>query len=191
MSRILVSYASATGTTESVATELGAELRRLGHDVVVRPCRTAPASYAFDAVVIGSSVHHHRWLAEAMRYLQAEAPDLAERPTWLFQTGPCADGEEGGHVGATPVPDQVLRYALDIGAAGPATFSRPDDTWNRGTRPTWTGTGPCFGPFGDEDGVRAWAAVISSWTEHHHAPAASGADRPAGDDAARRDPALV
>ena len=173
MSRILVSFASASGTTKAVATELGAELRRLGHDVVVRPCRTSPGSFAFDAVVVGSSLHHGRWLRDAMSYIQAEAPDLAERSTWLFQTGPCADGEEGGHVGATPVPDQVLRYALDIGAAGPATFSQPDEAQDPESRPTWIGTGPCFGPFGHDDGIRAWAAVMSSWVGRRHAPAAA------------------
>lgn len=169
MSRILVSYATATGTTGKVATDLATELRRQGHDVVVRACREAPVSYHFDAVVIGSAVHHRRWLDEAMRYLKAEAPDLAERPTWLFQTGPCADGEEGGHVGATPVPDQVLSYARNIGAAGPATFSRSDPTLDPSSPATWVGTGPCFGPFGDDDGIHSWAQVISASAERHQA----------------------
>lgn len=190
MSKILVSYATDTGTAKAVATDLGAELRRLGHDVLVHSCQVSPPSYAFDVVVIGSSLRHGHWLPDAMRYLKAEAPDLAERPTWLFQIGPCADGELEGHVGATPVPDRVVRFARDIGAAGPATFSPADEPTAAGARQTWVGTGPCFGPFGDDDGTRAWAAVISSWAQRH-APASAVPGHPGGADPESRDPALV
>ena len=164
MSRILVSYATRTGTTRDVAAALADELVRRGHEVDVLPCRRSPSSYHYDAVVVGSAVHHHHWLPEAQAYLQAEAPDLSERPTWLFQTGACADGEVEGHVGATRAPHRVLELVRTIGAAGPATFSRPDGEEQDRLAGRWIATGPCFGPFGSEDGTRAWADMISAYT---------------------------
>jgi menaquinone-dependent protoporphyrinogen oxidase len=170
MSRILVSFASRSGTTREVAQALGAELERLGHDVDVLPCRRSPSSYHYDTVVLGSAMHRGQWLPEALAYLHAEAPDLGERPTWLFQTGPCGDGEAEGHVGVTPVPARVVEQVRDIGAAGPATFSRPDpDLAGHETTDRWVATGPCFGPFGSEDGVRAWAEMIDAFAHDRHA----------------------
>lgn len=170
MSKILVSYASRTGTTHEVANALAEELRRLGQDVDVLPCRRSPSAYHYDAVVLGSAVHRSQWLPEALGYLKAEAPDLSERPTWLFQTAPCSDGEVEGHVGFTAAPARVLEHIRDIGAAGPATFSRPEGDAGPVPHPSrWIATGPCFGPFGSEDGARTWAEMIAAFTPDHRA----------------------
>jgi menaquinone-dependent protoporphyrinogen oxidase len=171
MSRILVSYASRTGTTRAVATALGHELVRSGQDVDVLPCRQSPSAYHYDAVVLGSGVHRGHWSPDALDYLHAEAPDLGERPTWLFQTGPCGDGEVEGHVGGTFTPTRVLELVRDLGAAGPATFSRSEDGREADGSSRWVATGPCFGPFGSEDGVRSWAQMILDHAHGRPAPA--------------------
>lgn len=92
MSRVLVAYATRMGSTREVAEAIAERLEQAGLDVDVRPCAQAPDAWKYDAVIIGSAVYLRQWDKTGLDYLRAQAPDLAERPTWLFQTGPCGEG---------------------------------------------------------------------------------------------------
>ena len=46
---------------------------------------------AYDAVVLGSAVYAGRWLAPATSLVARLQPQLAERPVWLFSSGPIGD----------------------------------------------------------------------------------------------------
>src|SRR5690606_28770719 len=63
-------------------------LRTDGIDAVVRPAQEMPTPDDFDACVVGGAVYMGSWLDEGTRYLERFAPDLAERPVWLFSSGP-------------------------------------------------------------------------------------------------------
>jgi len=91
MTRVLIAYASKMGSTQEIAEKIGNRLSDAGFDVVVRSCADAPPVGEFSAVIIGSALYVRRWLKEATRYLAREAPNLAGRPTYLFQSGPCSD----------------------------------------------------------------------------------------------------
>lgn len=85
---VLVTYATAAGSTAGVAQRIADRLISDGFDVSCLPVdkvRDPIASY--DAVVIGSAIHGQAWLPEATRFVEKHAAELAGRPTWLFSVG--------------------------------------------------------------------------------------------------------
>ena len=103
MNRVLVAYASKMDSTREIADKIGSRLDEAGFDVLVRSCADAPPAKEFSAVVIGSAIYMRRWLKDATTYLAREAHELAGRPTYLFQSGPCSDKPSdsvGGHTAA-------------------------------------------------------------------------------------------
>jgi menaquinone-dependent protoporphyrinogen oxidase len=92
---VLVTYATAAGSTAGVAQRIADRLISDGFDVSCLPVdevRDPIASY--DAIVIGSAIHGQAWLPEAVRFIEKHAAELAGRPTWLFSVGmPAALGK--------------------------------------------------------------------------------------------------
>jgi menaquinone-dependent protoporphyrinogen oxidase len=85
-SRVLVGYATAGGSTQSIAERIADVLRDAGLTVVCRPVGPGLEPGAFDAVVVGSAVHGMAWLRPAVDFLSrlpaGEAPSL-----WCFSVG--------------------------------------------------------------------------------------------------------
>lgn len=92
--RVLVGYATRMGSTAEIAEAIGEELRAQGHIVLVSNCQTAPPPTEFDAVILGSPIYLRGWDKSVVSYLRTHVRDLAERPTWLFHSGPCGPGAE-------------------------------------------------------------------------------------------------
>lgn len=91
--KILVSYASAAGSTRGVAERLAARLAARGHAIECDSINARPDPAGFDVVVIGSAVHDQAWLPEAMRWLDTHRPALRNEPVWAFSVGvPAAVG---------------------------------------------------------------------------------------------------
>jgi menaquinone-dependent protoporphyrinogen oxidase len=84
---VLVAYASAHGSTRSIAERIGAVLAEHGERVEVRAVSSVGGADAYTAIVLGSAVHSRAWLAEATDFLERERDTLAERPVWLFSVG--------------------------------------------------------------------------------------------------------
>jgi len=84
--RILVAYASATGSTIDVAAAIGETLGAGGLAVDVKPVQQAlPVDGArYRAVVLGSAVQHGTWLPEAIDFARAQQPTLGRLPVALF-----------------------------------------------------------------------------------------------------------
>jgi menaquinone-dependent protoporphyrinogen oxidase len=115
---VLVVFASRLESTAVIARVIGDQLTQRGLEVDVRPTTSALDAGRYSAVVVGSAVHLRHWDKDAIHYLQDQAPDLAERPTWLFQVGPFGlDSAEHTHT-----PHTVTELCFDIGAHGPKTF---------------------------------------------------------------------
>jgi menaquinone-dependent protoporphyrinogen oxidase len=116
--RVLVVFAPHLEATAAIARVVGNQLTRRGHEVDVRPTVRAMDAGKYGAVVVGSAVHLRHWDRDAIHYLQDQAPDLAERPTWLFQVGPFGlDAAEHTHT-----PHAVTELCFEIGAHEPKTF---------------------------------------------------------------------
>lgn len=82
--KILVAYASRTGSTAGVAEAIGKTLAEDGVQVDVLPMSDVTDLSAYRAVVAGSAIQGSQWLPEAMAFLQAHRETLAQRPFAAF-----------------------------------------------------------------------------------------------------------
>jgi len=119
MAKILIAYAG-TAPVISVVHLAASQLREVGHCVTLAPAETAPDVRHFDAVVVGSELFRHHWVRAVINYLKDQAPDLAERPTFLFE---CVTAKA-----ETFTPHNVQRLAFEIGTALPRTFETEKGT---------------------------------------------------------------
>ncbi len=82
--RILVTYASMTGSTAGVAEAIGRTLSENGARVDVRPMTEVRDLSPYQAVVAGSAIHGRAWLPEAMQFMQTHQAALAQKPFAAF-----------------------------------------------------------------------------------------------------------
>ena len=82
--KILVTYASRTGSTVGVAEAIGKTLAAQGAQVDVLPMQQVKDLSAYRAVVAGSAIQGSKWLPEAMQFVQANRTELASKPFAAF-----------------------------------------------------------------------------------------------------------
>jgi menaquinone-dependent protoporphyrinogen oxidase len=122
--RILVTAASRHGATHEIASAIADGLARRGVDAESRPTEELGSLDAYDAYVIGSAVYIGRWLDPARDLVEVHARTLADRPVWLFSSGPLGPPDalkpEGDPVDAAgliqtvqPVDHRVFAGKLD------------------------------------------------------------------------------
>jgi menaquinone-dependent protoporphyrinogen oxidase len=90
--RVLVGYATRTGSTTGVAEKIGEVLGERGYSVDVKPLRQTPSVAGYDAVVCGSAVNGGQWLPEAVSWVAGNQKPLAAVPVALF----CVHSMNGG-----------------------------------------------------------------------------------------------
>lgn len=90
-STVLVTYASAHGSTRGIAERIAAQLGARGTRVAVRPVDEIEDVETYDAVVLGSPVLNQEWMPAATGFLRRNADALAVRRTWLFSVGSFGD----------------------------------------------------------------------------------------------------
>jgi menaquinone-dependent protoporphyrinogen oxidase len=95
---ILVTYATATGSTVDVTATIGETLGAQGLAVDVKPIVDTPridGESGYSAVVIGSAVQYGTWLPEAIEFVQANQSALANVPVALFSVHIRNQGDDG------------------------------------------------------------------------------------------------
>jgi menaquinone-dependent protoporphyrinogen oxidase len=90
---ILVSYASKYGATAEIAEKIGEVLRGAGLSIEILPAKQVKDLSPYNAVVLGSAVYYGRWRKPAVKFLKKNQKWLAERPVWLFSSGPVGEGD--------------------------------------------------------------------------------------------------
>ena len=75
--KILVTYASRTGSTAQIAEAICKTLTRNGEETDLVPMQDVKDLSLYYAVIIGSPIRKSRWLPEAMQFLQANRAELA------------------------------------------------------------------------------------------------------------------
>jgi menaquinone-dependent protoporphyrinogen oxidase len=83
-SKILVTYATRTGSTHGVAEAIGKTLAEGGTPVDVLPMQQVQDLSPYRAVVAGSAIQDKRWLPEAMQFIRAYQTELSRKPLAAF-----------------------------------------------------------------------------------------------------------
>ena len=82
--KILVTYASRTGSTVGVAETIGKTLGKNGAQVDVLPMQEVKDITLYEAVVAGSAIQNQQWLPEAMQFMQTNRATLKQKPFAMF-----------------------------------------------------------------------------------------------------------
>jgi menaquinone-dependent protoporphyrinogen oxidase len=158
MPAVLVAHSGRHGGTRQIAEVIAAELRESGLTADVRDAADVATVDEYAAVIVGSALYYHRWRPDAVRLLEHHARALAERPVWLFHSGPCGPGAATHQV---CLPANVALLAARIDAERTATFGgRLDPATVRGLIPRLMASGQRAGDFRDWDRIRAWARDV-------------------------------
>jgi len=91
---VLVAYSSKRGSTAEIAETIAGGLRRAGLGVECKAAEEVDSLDPYDAVVLGSAVYVKRWRGEARHFLRKHRKELAQRPFWIFSSGPVGDPSE-------------------------------------------------------------------------------------------------
>jgi menaquinone-dependent protoporphyrinogen oxidase len=106
---ILIAVASKHGSTEEIAAALTEELRAAGLTVDLRDADAVDNIDPYDAVVLGSAIYAGNWLPAARHFAELYTAALAQRPVWVFSSGPLAADD------SSPT-DDLQRLAAPLGA---------------------------------------------------------------------------
>lgn len=82
--KILVTYASRTGSTAQIAEAICKTLTQNGEEAELLPMQDVKDLSPYHAVIIGSPIRKSRWLPEAMHFLQRHRTELARKHVATF-----------------------------------------------------------------------------------------------------------
>ena len=82
--KILITYASRTGSTAGVAEAIGKTLREGGTQVDVLPMQDVKDISEYKAVIAGSAIRAAKWLPEAIRFIRLHQSTLRHKPFAIF-----------------------------------------------------------------------------------------------------------
>jgi menaquinone-dependent protoporphyrinogen oxidase len=83
--KILIVYGTTEGQTRKISHFMEAILKDRGHDVTVADAsKTPPLPSSFDAVIIGASIHIHKYQSAVLRYINSYIADLNKIPSAFF-----------------------------------------------------------------------------------------------------------
>ncbi|MCC6616104.1 MAG: flavodoxin domain-containing protein [Anaerolineae bacterium] len=162
--KVLVAYASKYGATAEIAEHIGRTLRASGVTAEVKPAEQVDDVSAYAAVVLGSAVYAGQWRKEASAFLETNERALAERPVWLFSSGPTGDGNPSEIMhgwrfpeAQQPVADRIQPRDVVFfhGAIDMKKLSFPEKLLVRGIKAP-------VGDFRNWDSISAWANAMAT-----------------------------
>ena len=156
---ILVTYASKYGATKEIAEKIGEVLLQAGLQVDVLPVDGMRDLSPYKAVILGSAVYVGKWHKKAVRFLQANEKSLAERPVWLFSSGPTGEGDPVELVEGVRLPADLKPVADRIHPRDIAVFHGYINPDKLNFIENWAIKSLVKKPFGD---FRHWS-MIADW----------------------------
>jgi menaquinone-dependent protoporphyrinogen oxidase len=177
---ILVAYASRHGATAGIAERIAAGLRSTGLQTDVKPVTDVRDVSPYDAFVIGGAAYMFHWLKDATSFVKRHRATLAERPAWLFSSGPLGTDlvdKEGRDVLATGQPKEFEELIALLRPRGERVFF---GAWDPDAPPVGIAErlmhlAPAgkdalpAGDFRDWPAIDAWAAEIAAELNLHEA----------------------
>lgn len=133
--KVLVTYASCSGSTAGVAAVIGKTLAENGTSVDVRPIGEVTDLSPYRAVVLGSAIQGGKWLPEAVQFVRAHREALARKRFAAFQVCITLSMKGGdqyhGHTAAWLDPVRALvRPVSTASFAGALDFGKMPRTFN-------------------------------------------------------------
>jgi menaquinone-dependent protoporphyrinogen oxidase len=122
---VLVTYATRHGSTRGIAERIVERLCADGLDAELYPVAKVLDAARFDAFVVGGAAYMFHWLGDATSFVERHRTILAERPTWLFSSGPVGTDlvdKQGRDVLETSVPKEFPRLRELIRPRGERIF---------------------------------------------------------------------
>jgi menaquinone-dependent protoporphyrinogen oxidase len=158
--RVLVTYATKHGSTREIAEAIAATISGHGIAAEVLPVADVAEIGSYDAVVLGSAIYMGRWLKEATEFTRRHRASLAERPLWLFSSGPLGtevvDNEEQPKELSELLETLEPRdHRLFYGALTRAALGFGERMVVKAVRAP-------EGDYRDWDEIQAWAAAIAA-----------------------------
>ena len=156
---VLITVASRHGATGEIGEIVAGILREAGLEVSTTAPELVSDLRGCDAVVLGSGVYAGRWLGPARDFAERHATALAQRPVWLFSSGPIGDPPQP----AGDAPEMVA-LADRLTARGHRTFAGRLERERLGfvERTVTRALRVPDGDFRDWEDVRAWADEIAA-----------------------------
>ncbi|CAL9344054.1 flavodoxin domain-containing protein [Streptomyces sp. Tu 3180] len=155
---VLVAYGSTNGSTARIAEAVAAALRKEGLTADTAPAGTVTDVTPYDGVVLGGGLYAGRWHKDARRFARRHRRSLAERPLWLFSSGPLDTSAAERDV--PPVPG-VRRTGDRLDARGHVTFGGCLEEGAKGRVARMILRGGRGGDFRDFAAVERWAAGVA------------------------------
>jgi menaquinone-dependent protoporphyrinogen oxidase len=170
MRRVLVAYASKRGSTAEIAEATAGVLRDSGFDVDCLEAGGVGRLQGYDAVVLGSAVYARRWRGDARHFVRDHRDELAERPFWVFSSGPIGDPGSGPPDPSWIEPPKIIDEVERLGARQHVVFGGRVPPNPRGPieRAVARNTPEEFRDRRDWSEIRSWASAIA--TELSKAP---------------------
>ena len=151
MTRVLVTFGSKHGATAEIAGAVAETLRGCGLDVECVEAGNVDSLDGYDAVILGSAVYMRRWRREARGFVRHFAGELAQRPFWVFSSGPVGDPAKDN--AAWLEPGRTIRELERLGVREHVVF---------GGRSTSSGIPAQFRDRRDWNEIRGWARKIAA-----------------------------
>ncbi len=161
---VLVAYASKYGATQEIATKIAQVLQAAQVPVAVLSADQVTDLTPYGAVILGSAVYVGRWRKAASRFLAIHESALAQRPVWLFSSGPTGAGDpvelmQGWHFpkAEQPIADRIQPRdtAFFHGALDPQKLNLADKLLVKAVKAP-------MGDFRDWAAITAWAQGIAA-----------------------------
>ncbi len=187
--RVLVVYASRYGATQGIAERIAATLRQQGVEATVQSVQHADDPKGYDAAVIGSAAYYFRWMKRATEFVQRNRDVLANKPVWLFSSGPLgteAKDAQGRDLCAVTEPKEIAEFRETIKPRDHRVFFGALHAGKLGFTHRLLLKMPANrdnaifpeGDFRDWGEIEAWASGIAQALRTHTGDAASRADEP-------------
>ncbi len=161
--RILVTYASKYGSTKEIAEKIAGVLRQAGLQVDALPIAIVGDLSPYQAVILGSAVYIGKWMKSACEFLKGNEEGLAERPVWLFSSGPTGEGNPVALLEGWRLPSDQSSIIDRVQPRGIAVFHGNIDTArvNLIEKTAVKALKKPFGDFRDWDVIASWARSIA------------------------------
>ncbi len=158
-----MAYATKHGATAEIAEKIGQVLREAGLRTDVLPTDRVSDLTPYQAVVLGSAVYIGQWRKEAATFLKANEKALAERPVWLFSSGPTGEGEPVAFMKGKRFPEALQPIADRIRPRDIAVFHGSVDMKKLNFIEKWMlkNVKTPVGDFRDWEAITSWATAIA------------------------------